>query len=244
MAPAPRPDPNAGVFETLLVVAGRPVELDAHLARLAAGLEALFEAELPREAGDLARERAAGIDIGRLRLTVAPGSAGLEVDAGAVEVDPALVFPSRERAVDLRCLLVEGGLGAHKWADRALLERAEAADPRAVPLLVDGDGAVLEASRANVFAVRGDALHTPPADGRILPGIARAAAIEVARERGIEVTEGRLTLADLRLADEAFLTGSVRGVEPVDSVDGVALPPVAAELSERIVAGLRRRWLG
>jgi branched-subunit amino acid aminotransferase/4-amino-4-deoxychorismate lyase len=37
-----RPDPQQGVFETLLVLNGRPIELDAHLARLEASLKALF----------------------------------------------------------------------------------------------------------------------------------------------------------------------------------------------------------
>ena len=44
-----------------------------------------------------------------------------------------------------------------------------------MPLLVDLDGLVLEASRANVVIREGDRLITPPLDGRILPGVTRAA---------------------------------------------------------------------
>lgn len=225
------------------MAAGRPVELDAHLARLGASLGALFDRELPAGARELMRERAEGIGVGRLRLIVAPGSTGLGMDVVTAEVDPELVFPSWERAVDLRSLVVEGGLGAHKWADRALLERAEAEAPSAVPLLLDGDGAVLEASRGHVFLARDGALATPPTDGRILPGIARGVAIEVAREQGIEIREIELTLVDLLQAGEVFLTGSVRGVEPARSVDGADLPP-AGGVTARIASGLRRRWLG
>ncbi len=36
------PDPRKGVFETLLVLDGRPVEWDAHMARLRASLSALY----------------------------------------------------------------------------------------------------------------------------------------------------------------------------------------------------------
>src|SRR3954447_11852769 len=38
MPPSPHADPDRGVFETMLVLEGRPVELDAHLERLAASL--------------------------------------------------------------------------------------------------------------------------------------------------------------------------------------------------------------
>lgn len=232
----------------MLVVAGRPVELSAHMARLAASLEALFGGETPAGAGDLVRERARGVELGRLRLTVAPdGAGGLAAEARAAAVEPGLVFPPPERTVALRSLVVEGGLGAHKWADRALLERAEAAEG-AVPLLRDGDGAVLEASRSNVFLVRGGALATPPADRRILPGIARMRAMQVARGQGLEVRETEVSLDDLRRADEVFLTGSVRGIEPVRSLDGAELDGAALEprgdVTARLAMELRRRWLG
>lgn len=227
----------------MLVAAGHPLELDAHMARLAADLEAVFDAETPTNAVELVRNQARPIALGRLRLTVAPDDGGkLMAEATAVEIDPGLVFPSPEQAVSLSSLLVEGGLGARKWADRSLLEGAEAKGP-AVPLLRDVDGAVLEASRGNVFLVGSGALATPPTDGRILPGIARRQAIEVARAMGIEVREAELSLTDLMGADEVFLTGSVRGIEPVRSIDGAALSP-AGEVTGLVSSALRRRWLG
>ena len=177
----------------MLVVDGRPVELDAHLERMGASLEALFDAGAPPEASEMAVERALGIGLGRLRLTVSPAADRvLRAQVATAEMEPAQVFPSAEPATALRSHVIEGGLGAHKWADRRLLETAEEALPRgSVPLLADRDGAVLEASRANVFAVRGGALLTPPADGRILPGIARRRAIEVAAEGALRCARRR-----------------------------------------------------
>lgn len=240
---ASRPDPRRGVFETLLVAGGRPVELEAHLERMAASLRALFGAELDSEAGDLVLSQATGLGLGRLRLTATPSGEGIGLEAHSEAVEAISVFPLGGRSTGLCSLVVPGGLGPHKWADRTLLERAEAdmADGTIV-LLVDDDGTVLEASRANVFAVRGDALVTPPADGRILPGVARAAVIEVAREAGREVHQEPLTLAGLAGADGVFLTGSVRGIEPVGSLDGDELRP-AGDAGVLLAAALRRRWL-
>ncbi len=235
---------SGGVFETMLVVEGRAVEIDAHLARLGASLGELFGDEMPKGARDLVEERARGAKLARLRLAVRPdGAGGLEAEVVTAEVEPELVFPGRERAVELRGLVVEGGLGAHKWVDRGLLEQAEAgAPPGEIPLLLDSDGTVLEASRANVFAVRDGALTTPALDGRILPGIARARTIEVATALGIEVRERDMALADLQDAEEVFLTGSVRGIEPVRSLDGAELR-ADGSLATRIASALRDRWL-
>lgn len=240
MSALPHADPGRGVFETMLVLAGQVVELDAHLGRLTTSVEALYRVPLPADAGALVVDRAGGIECGKLRLTVAPVRGALQLDVTAGEIDSGSVFPSADRGASLRSHVVAGGLGEHKWADRDLLDRLTVAAPGELPLLLDADGTVLEASRASVFVIDGERLVTPPTDGRILPSIARQQAIEVADAAGIETGEERLTVEDLRIA-EVFLTGSVRGVEPVRSLDGAGLAP-PGEISGRVAAGLWHRW--
>jgi para-aminobenzoate synthetase/4-amino-4-deoxychorismate lyase len=246
----PRPDPTRGVFETLLVVNGRPVELDAHLDRLAASVRELFGAPTMARVSDPARVLAeararelapaangvigASPALARLRLTLAPDDRGaLDLSTTAVGVDPATVFPGDMGGSRLEAIVVPGGLGGHKWADRRLLDQASTALDGAVPLIADTDATVLEAERANVFAVQDGALLTPPADGRILPGVARARVIAIARELGIAAYERLLSLDDLAEADELFLSGSVRGIEPFRP------GPTTARIADE----LRRHWL-
>jgi para-aminobenzoate synthetase/4-amino-4-deoxychorismate lyase len=241
MSATPHADPGGGVFETMLVLAGQPVELDAHIERLTASLAVLYGSPAPDGAIDAVLDRAGEIEHGKLRITVRPAGGQLELNVTATEIDRAAVFPSFERGVALRSFVVAGGLGDHKWADRRLLERLTGAAPAGeLPLLVDADDIALEASRGSVFAIQEGRLTTPPTDGRILPSIARRQAIEVARAEGVEVVERELTLADLR-AREVFLAGSVRGIEPVRALDGNELRP-PGEISERVGGGLRRRW--
>lgn len=239
MTSHPKPDPAQGIFETMLVVRGTPVAPTAHLARLEASLEAVYGISLPTEADQIVAEHAEDLELGRLRLTVTPPRSGmssapeLEIDAGELNGWPH--FP--EQPVSLRPHEVSGGLGCHKWADRTALP---AAPPGEAPLLVDR-GEVLEAAWASIFAVRRGALFTPPLDGRILPGVTRATTIELAQARGIEVFERTLRLEELQLADEVFLTNSIRGVELVNSVDGTPLAapgPVTATLQ----SDLRSTW--
>ncbi len=239
MTAPPAPDRARGVFETLLVLDGSPLQLDAHLARLAASLEALFGVGPPEDLEYEAGAAVAGLSLGRLRIDVRPGAGRPRATLASEPVDAADFFPAWERGAALRTLPCEGGLGPHKWADRRRLETVARDE---LPLLLDRGEKVLEASRANVFAVREETLLTPSLDGRLLPGTARAGAIAAAREAGIPVLERTLRRGDLLAADEVFLTGSVRGIEPARSLDGVPLPPPTA-LSRRVGAGLRRRWL-
>jgi branched-subunit amino acid aminotransferase/4-amino-4-deoxychorismate lyase len=102
---------------------------------------------------------------------------------------------------------------------------------------------VLEASRSNVFAVVGGALVTPPLNGRVLPGVARARVIELARAAGISVAERILSLHELAAADEVFLTGGVRGVEPAGSCEGVGEWD-SGGISARVGTELQKAWLG
>jgi para-aminobenzoate synthetase / 4-amino-4-deoxychorismate lyase len=224
----PLPDPAHGVFETTLVSAGRPVALDAHLARIERSLRELYDVELPLDARSQIEAAADGIELGRLRLTVLPdGAAGVRT----ADVDPAMVFPVG--AAEVAPIGVPGGIGGHKWADRRLLEAAEA-ELGALPLVFDANtGEALETARGNLFVVSGGAVATPPADGRLLPGVTRAQAIEVVRDLGLELHEQPV---DLDSADEIFFTGGVRGVEPYGQASG--------ELTARVAAELRVRWLG
>jgi len=200
-----RPDPALGVFETVLVQDGRPVALEAHLERLAASLLELYGAAPPPTllAGALAaaaqtrersRMRVLADPDGAVRITVSP--------AGPTD---ALRYPAR-----LAPFTLPGGLGAHKWRDRRLLDALGAVARGGAALLVDTDGSVLEAAYANVWIVEDEELVTPPADGRILPGTVRASILAgevTAREEAIDLDR-------LAEADEVFLTSSISGRHP------------------------------
>jgi para-aminobenzoate synthetase/4-amino-4-deoxychorismate lyase len=107
-----------------------------------------------------------------------------------------------------------GGLGEHKWRDRRLLETLARIADGATPLLLDGDGAVLEAAWGNVFLLDGDRLRTPPLDGRILPGVTRAAVLRAADEVGLAGAELPFDLAELAAADGILLSSALAGVVP------------------------------
>ena len=231
-----RPDPRKGLFETLLVVDGEPVEPRAHLHRLAQSVDAVYSQEPPPQAEEELRQAAEGIPLGRLRFTASPAEDGLQTDLLAEGVGLEAVFPVQ--GMRLRTHPLPGGLGPHKWIDRQGIDRPTRGEPGA--LIVD-EGEVLEAGWANVFAVHDGVLVTPHLDGRILPGTTRAALVALAAEEEIETAERALSPADLLTADETFLTGSIRGIEAAEELDGQPLPG-CGPLSNRLADALRQRW--
>ncbi len=224
---ADRPDAARGVFETILVRGGVPIDLRAHLARLERSVRTLYGVGLP---ADLDREilvTAAGSPLQRIRVVAADGDVELEAEPLAAEplADPVEVAPA----------VLPGGLGAHKWRDRRLLDEL-AERVGAVPLIVDLDGDVLEAAYANVFIVEGTHLVTPPLDGRQLPGTVRARVLALH-----PALEQRLTLDRIAAADELLLASSIRGIHPARLAGG---EEPRFQLGARLRAALREDSLG
>jgi para-aminobenzoate synthetase/4-amino-4-deoxychorismate lyase len=224
----PPPDPARGIFTTVQVHDRTPVLAGAHVERLVDSAAAVFGHRLDRQAllRQLEEQAAATPGEGRLRLTVtADGRVESDIRPGSPPASSWELVP----------VAVPGGLGAHKWVDRDRLTELVPGSPggRVDALVVDADGTLLETSRANLFLVFDDGVHTPRADGRILPGVARASVLTSLVSRRIPVHEHDLDLADLAGAVEVFVTNAVRGVVPVTGCAGVARWPV----------GRTTRWL-
>ena len=229
-----RPDPAAGVVDTVLVQDGRPVSLAAHLARLAASVRAVYDVVLdPVDLERRARSAAAGLDLARLRVDYAP-ERGVDLVVTALAERPRSPWHLVVRRVP-------GGWGEHKWRDRAAL--AAGPDPDRDPLLVDEHDVLLETGRGNVFVVRHGEVTTPPLDGRILPGVSRASVLGLLTGAGVPCRERPVTLADLGEADEVFATNAIGGVRPVTSVDGVGAWP-AGPVTRSADEALELAWSG
>jgi para-aminobenzoate synthetase/4-amino-4-deoxychorismate lyase len=230
-----RPRPAAGVFTSVLVRDGQVHDLAEHLARLEASTVSLYGKRLPARAGDVLASCLAARPSGRLRITAQPMGGPLQVTVEVVPAAPA-VSP-----VMLRPVVVPGGIGPHKWRDRRLLSRLSSQGKLAADehlLLTDAGGDVLETDRASVFAVLDGVLCTPPLDGRLLPGVTRAAILRAARDLGIPVKEIPLTLDMLAAATEAFAANAVYGIIPARRLTAPEASwdawPVAMSLGEAL----------
>jgi para-aminobenzoate synthetase/4-amino-4-deoxychorismate lyase len=229
-------DRSAGIYDTLLVVDGLVVDLDAHLARLDASVRAVHGRTIRAGLDEAVVRRAAGL-VGhhRLRIDAVPTGPDVRVTISLRPVDGDV------EAWTLVPRTIPGGLGQHKWADRSAL--AHDGPPTEDLLLVAEDGAILETARASLFVVHDDGVLTPPTDGRILPGTARERVIEILRAADVPVFQRRLAAADLVAASEVFATNALRGVVPVTVCEGIGQWPVG-RTTAWLRAELLDRWLG
>ena len=222
-----------GLFETLRTYNGRATLLDRHLDRLRRSARALG---LPLDLYDLPDHDAVGRLLSQtaradavLRITLTGGIAAESCSTLWMRATPLPPEPEGGAARLLRHgrVAVAGSpLARHKtlnyWDRRLAYE--EARKHGCDEVILNRDGA-LEGSRTNLFLVHGDVLQTSSTNGPIVPGILRGLVLEHARNLGLRVREPRtLPLELVRVADEVFLTNSVRGIIPVREAHD-PLPP-------------------
>ena len=227
------------VFETLRVVDGRPCFLAEHLDRMARSAERL---EIPLADGfaELAQKAAQGAADAGLRLTLTKGGVGFavlfEVAAetvaqreGIAVVTLPLGVPSDFRRTAPWLL---GGVKSTSYAVNMASSRAAHARGADDAIWVSTDGYVLEAPTSTVVALVGGRLVTPPVETGILPGTTLRACRAL-----VDIADAPVRPEEL---EEAALLSSVRGVAPVTSLDGRALPTERVrELQALFVRALR-----
>lgn len=245
-----------GVFETAKIVQGRPFALTRHLDRLDRSVAGLGLPPVDRDrvlAGVTAVLAATEpIAFGRLRFTVTGGVGPLGSDRTGTELtyivtsapqDPpsgtgkvtVVPWTRNERAAT-------AGLKTTSYADNviALARAKEVGAMEAV--FANTRDELCEATGSNVFVVPDSAsgvVLTPPLQAGPLAGITRGLVLEWGRDAGVDVREQALPIEVLRIADEVFLTSSIKDVFPVHAVDDreLAAPgPVTARLAEVFAA--------
>ncbi len=229
------------IYEVVRTRRGVPVTMAGHLRRLRLSADQIY-LTLPWSDEDLgARVReaiaAGGNEESYVRIMVTRGTGEisllpdsctkpllilvvrpLPVPPPSVARDGLSVVVVARRRNDRRALAPSAKTGNYLNNVLALVEARRAGGEDAV--LLNGEGELSEGTTSNVFLVRGGVVRTPSLDCGILAGITRDLILGALREDGIRVEEGRYGPADLRAADEVFLTSTVRGVAPVTRLDG------------------------
>lgn len=231
-----------GLFETIRVYAGWVFALDRHLRRLQKGALEIgipFEGEVQtwRQVMSelLRRNRLLAADASlRMTITRGPDVLGSLLPPSA-PLSPTLLLVARpldpeinqRQQVGIGAVSVHWGTPFNPFAIKSLdylynmLAMAQAQREGAQEaLFIAADGCVVEGATSNLFSVSQGMLTTPPESLGLLPGITREVVIELAKKEGLIVREAPVHLNDLLAADEAFLTGSLKEVMPLITIDG------------------------
>lgn len=225
-----------GVYEVIPVYSRQPFRLTEHLRRLQYSLDKVRIANPRSDAGwvELVNEivrRNAGDDQ----------SIYLQVTRGVAKRDHAFprnvtptVFMMSTPLVTPAPALVESGVPCitaqdYRWENCDIksvsllgncLLRQLSVDAGAAETILFRNGNLTEASASNVFVVKDGVLLTPPKDNFVLPGITYDVVLEIARAREFQVEVRAVTEAEVRAADEIWVTSSTKEVLAVTALDG------------------------
>ena len=101
-----------------------------------------------------------------------------------------------------------------------VLLRQLSVDANAAETILLRDGYLMEASASAVHVVIGAEVRSPPNSHKILPGITRGVMEELASRTGIPFRSTPVSEAELRGADEVWISGSTREVQALTILDG------------------------
>jgi D-alanine transaminase len=226
-----------GVYEVIAARRGQARRLSAHLSRLTRSLRELrIRDPHPRSQWQQIIESLIHANGGGdlyVYLQISRGAEFGRNHAPLPEVEPTIfafcaplpVTSAETLANGIACITAEDT----RWArcdikSVALLAnvllRQEAVEAGANETILLRDGWLTDASSSTVYVVIGGQIRVPPNSHQLLPGTTRSLLEELAEAHGIEHRSVAVSEAELRAADEVWLTAATRGVLAVTGLDG------------------------
>ncbi|MER8931238.1 aminotransferase class IV [Mesorhizobium sp. M0859] len=116
---------------------------------------------------------------------------------------------------------VDPAIKNYHWLDlvKGLLDAYDMGAETA--LILDTNGHIAEGPGFNVFIVKDGSLRTP-AFG-VLPGVTRRTVFDLCAQIGLSATASDITRAEIKGADEVFITSTAGGIMPVTRIDDTAI---------------------
>lgn len=243
-----------GVFSTLRVKDGALFAFERHWARMLRDAR-LLNVKMPPDAERIEQLllkllEANGSDNCTLRLVVLRNGGGMwaaglpsgrESDVIALTADSKDWGDSVRLMVQPNARFAAGEFAGAKilsWAANLVwAERAQRAGFDET-ILLNEHGRVAECTSANIFAVSGSDMWTPPVSDGCLPGITREVLLQELRLPGIRILERGLTIADLEAADEVCITSTTRDLLPVREIEGKPLSR-RGDVREKVTTAFR-----
>ncbi|MCP5540905.1 MAG: aminotransferase class IV [Akkermansiaceae bacterium] len=241
-----------GVFETLVAYRGEPFAPTRHHRRLhhsasSMGLETPPADELLHAMREVLR--ANRLDSARIRVTVTGGIGPLGSDRGGrgqtfvVAASPVPAFSPTARVFTVPFPRNErgalAGLKTTSYGENVVAlyqAKSQGGDEAIFGNLV---GNLCEGTGTNIFAVIGGKFITPPLSSGCLAGVTRGLVVELANELGLGLEEADVPLSALTGADEAFLTSTLREVQPIVEVNGQALGAAPGPMAKKLGPAFR-----
>ncbi|HWR75599.1 MAG TPA: D-amino acid aminotransferase [Thiobacillus sp.] len=230
-----------GVYELVPVYSKKPFRLDAHLRRLQASLDGI------RLASPHGPEGWRELILRLIELQdFADQSLYIQVTRGVAprnhafpEGVPPTVFMFAQPLVTATPAQKDAGVCAVSAVDNRwlrcnikaisllanILLRQQAVDVGCAETVMLRDGFLTEGAASNIFVVKDGVLLAPPPSNLMLTGITYDGVLELAATHGIPHQVRAISEAEVRAADELWMTSSTKEIMAIVKLDGT---PVGA----------------
>ncbi len=249
-----------GLFETIRVLKGHPINLENHLNRLIEGMKVLklnypVEFNVPffeREILTLLTKNEI-VESARIRLSIDRKAGGNYLPTSnhidyLIEVEPLLENHFVLNAEGLSVGLYEqmkkqvNILSPYKTKNCLIyiMGKLKAKEKGLDDLLILNDKlGIIESTSSNLFIASNGVLYTPGIDLGCLGGTMRMQIINLAIKHNIKVYECNISPQNLLAADELFLTNAIKGIVWVKSF---RTKEYGNTISEKLVEYLNQEW--
>lgn len=220
-----------GAFETIALVNGRPIWLEAHETRLRHTLDWLG-ITLPDDWKSQLQAylEQNGTGMGVVKILVSANNLSFTSRPNPYEsltTRPGFI-------VDLTHIRrnESSPFVYHKtfnYGDSILAKRQAAKDGIDEPIFCNSRGELTEGAVSNLFFIKKEQLYTPPVEAGLLPGIIRAYLCQ-----RYDVVEKTIMPDEINSFDECFITNSLMGIMPVRQFGSHAFPVTAQTMTETL----------
>ncbi|MBM3159745.1 MAG: aminotransferase class IV [Bacteroidetes bacterium] len=249
-----------GVFESIRVIAGRPVNIENHIKRLIEGAKAIkmrtpsyFNSIFFEEKLNELLQKSNIKEGGRCRLSLDRVTGGAYLpDSNEctyyIEVYPYDVnhFELNAKGLEVDIYqdikLQKNFLSNYKTkTGLTYVMAAISAQEKGLDdvFLSNDKGNILETSSCNIFIVSNGVLYTPSLDEGCLAGTMRMQIVNLAIMHGIKVYECAILPQNILAADEIFVTNAIRGI---NWVGGYRTKRFYNNMSRKLVVLLNEFW--
>lgn len=107
-------------------------------------------------------------------------------------------------------------------------------------LFYDENGYIREGASTNFYAVIKGKIYTHPLGNYLLKGVTREKISEICKENKIFFIEEAPNMKDIENWDEAFISGTLTGIMPVNSINGIKIKKTLGNLTKKIYHKLKK----
>lgn len=249
-----------GVFESIRIMNGTPINLENHIQRLLEGAKAIKMRPTSYFTTQFFQDKI--IELCKLSEITEGGRCRISLDrvtGGAYKPESneasyfIEVYPYDTNNFELN----SKGLEIDQYTDIKkqknflsnfktksgliyVMAAINATERKLDDVLIANDiGGILESSSCNIFVVSNGVLYTPGLEEGCLAGTMRMQVINLALTNGIKVYECNILPQNLLAADEIFFTNAIRGV---NWVSGYRTKRYFNNMSRKFVALLNDYW--